>query len=88
MPRFAGLAHITRLAADDALTPGLTACLPRLLAPITDTAPGTLADSLISPPSGGDIGLLEGAAGTALALHSFHTGTPSASGWETCFLTN
>lgn len=85
---FAGLAHITRLAADDALTPGLTACLPRLLAPITDTAPGTLADSLISPPSGGDIGLLEGAAGTALALHSFHTGTPSASGWETCFLTN
>ncbi|MFC8852478.1 lanthionine synthetase C family protein [Streptomyces sp. NPDC057144] len=85
---FAGLAHITQLTAADALTPGLTACLPRLLAPITDTAPDTLADSLINPPSGGDIGLLEGAAGTALALHSFHTGTPSASGWETCFLTN
>ncbi|MGW7069447.1 lanthionine synthetase C family protein [Streptomyces sp. NPDC054855] len=85
---FAGLAHITQLAAADAITPGLTECLPRLLAPITATAPGTLADSLINPPGGGDIGLLEGAAGTALALHSFHTGTPSASGWDTCFLTN
>ncbi|MET8905745.1 lanthionine synthetase C family protein [Streptomyces sp. NPDC004538] len=85
---FAGLAHITQLAAADALTPGLTECLPRLLAPITDTPPGTLADSLINPPGGGDIGLLEGAAGTALALHSFHTGAPSASGWDTCFVTN
>ncbi|MFJ8953509.1 lanthionine synthetase C family protein [Streptomyces sp. NPDC102381] len=85
---FAGLAHITQLAAADALTPGLTECLPRLLAPLTDTSPDTLADSLINPPGGGDIGLLEGAAGTALALHSFRTGTPSASGWDTCFLTN
>ncbi|MER8226112.1 lanthionine synthetase C family protein [Streptomyces sp. NPDC094143] len=85
---FAGLAHITQLAAADALTPELTECLPRLLAPITDTAPGTLADSLINPPSGGDIGLLEGAAGTALALNAFHTATPPASGWDTCFLTN
>ncbi|BDM67516.1 hypothetical protein HEK616_10030 [Streptomyces nigrescens] len=85
---FAGLAHITQLVAADAITPGLAECLPRLLAPITDTAPGTLADSLIDPPGGGDIGLLEGAAGTALALHSFHTGTPSASGWDTCFLIN
>ncbi|KAF3470056.1 lanthionine synthetase C family protein [Streptomyces sp. Tu 3180] len=85
---FAGLAHITQLVAADATTPGLTECLPRLLAPITDIAPGTLADSLIDPPEGGDIGLLEGAAGTALALHSFHTGAPSASGWDTCFLTN
>ncbi|MET9869039.1 lanthionine synthetase C family protein [Streptomyces sp. NPDC006386] len=85
---FAGLAHITKLVAADAITPGLAECLPRLLAPITDIAPGTLADSLIDPPGGGDIGLLEGAAGTALALTSFHTGTPSASGWDTCFLTN
>lgn len=85
---FAGLAHITQLVAADAITPGLTDCLPRLLAPITGTAPGTLADSLIDPPGGGDIGLLEGAAGTALALHSFYTGTPSASGWDTCFLTD
>lgn len=85
---FAGLAHITQRAATDALTLGLNGCLPRLLAPIIDTAPGTLADSLIGPPGGGDIGLLEGAAGTAVALHSFHTGTPSASGWDTCFLVN
>lgn len=85
---FAGLAHITQLVAADAVTPGLTECLPRLLAPITDMAPGALADSLIDPPGGGDIGLLEGAAGAALALHSFQTGTPSASGWDSCFLTN
>lgn len=84
---FAGLAHITRLVSADAITPGLADRLPPLLAPITDAAPGALADSLIAPP-GGDIGLLEGAAGTALALHSFHTGTPSASGWDTCFLSN
>ncbi|MEW1794730.1 lanthionine synthetase C family protein [Streptomyces niveus] len=85
---FAGLAHITQLVAADALTPGLTECLPRLLAPITDAPSGMLADSLIDSPGGGDIGLLEGAAGTALALNAFHTGTPSASGWDTCFLTN
>ncbi|MEU3261461.1 lanthionine synthetase C family protein [Streptomyces albidoflavus] len=85
---FAGLAHITQLASADAVTTGLAECLPRLVAPITDTAPGILADSLIAPPGGGDIGLLEGAAGTALALHSFCTGTPSVSGWDSCFLTN
>lgn len=85
---FAGLAHITQLVAADAITPGLTECLPRLLAPITDTAPGALAASLLDPPKGGDIGLLEGAAGTALALQSFQTGTPSISGWDSCFLTN
>lgn len=85
---FAGLAHITQLVAADALTPGLTACLPALLAPILDTGPAALAATLLDPPGGGDIGLLEGAAGTALALHTFHTGTPSASGWDSCFLTN
>lgn len=85
---FAGLAHITRLVAADAITPGLTDCLPRLLTPITDNAPSTLANALIDPPAGGGIGLLEGAAGTALALHSFHTGTPTASAWDSCFLTN
>ncbi|EOY45636.1 lanthionine synthetase C family protein [Streptomyces anthocyanicus] len=85
---FAGLARVTQLAAADALAPGLAECLPRLLAPITDTAPGTLADSVIAPPGGGDIGLLEGAAGTALALNAFHTGAPSASGWDICFLIN
>ncbi|MEU4659486.1 lanthionine synthetase C family protein [Streptomyces sp. NPDC023723] len=85
---FAGLARITQLVAAEAITPGVTECLPRLLAPITDHAPGKLTDSLTRPSGGGDIGLLEGASGTALALHAFHFGTPSASGWDTCFLTN
>ncbi|MFE0130166.1 lanthionine synthetase C family protein [Streptomyces sp. NPDC059037] len=85
---FAGLAHITELVAVEAITPGLTECLPRLLAPITDTNPSMLAASLLDPPGGGDIGLLEGATGTALALHAFQTGTPSVSGWDSCFLTN
>ncbi|MFJ2247477.1 lanthionine synthetase C family protein [Streptomyces sp. NPDC094461] len=85
---FAGLVRITELVAANSVTPGITECLPRLLAPITDTAPDTLVASLLEPPGGGDIGLLEGAAGTALALHSFQTGTPSASGWDSCFLTN
>ncbi|MDQ0957881.1 hypothetical protein QFZ66_001759 [Streptomyces sp. B4I13] len=85
---FAGLAHITQLAAADAITPGLTDCLPSLLAPITGTAPDTLVHTLCSPADGGDIGLLEGAAGTALALHAFSIEGPSLSGWDSCFLTN
>ncbi|MEU9279952.1 lanthionine synthetase C family protein [Streptomyces sp. NPDC048341] len=85
---FAGLAHITQLAAADAITPGLTKCLPHLLAPITDTAPEDLVHTLCSPAGGGDIGLLEGAAGTALALHAFSAEGPSLSGWDSCFLTN
>ncbi len=83
---FAGLAHITQLAAADAVTPGLAECLPDLLVPITDTAPERLVSTLCGPADGGDIGLLEGAAGTALALHSFSVGVPSLSGWDTCFL--
>ncbi|WP_246235697.1 lanthionine synthetase LanC family protein [Streptomyces boluensis] len=85
---FAGLAHITQTAASDALTTGLADCVPHLLAPLTETDPDTLADSLLHAPDGGDIGLLEGAAGTALALHSFQTGTPAVSGWDACFLIN
>ena len=86
---FAGLAHITQLVAADAITPGLPDCLPRLLNPITSAAPDELAASLLHPPDGGgDIGLLEGATGVALALHTTQTGTPSASGWDSCFLIN
>jgi class I lanthipeptide synthase len=83
---FAGLAHITRLAAADTTTPQvserLSAYVPRLLAPIDRVRP----DALLGPTDRGDIGLLEGAAGTALALLA-HDG-PSRSGWETCFLIN
>ncbi|MEV6726609.1 lanthionine synthetase C family protein [Streptomyces xanthochromogenes] len=85
---FAGLVHTTQLAAVDAVTPGLAECLPQLLAPLTGASPAALAASLIGSPGGGDTGFLEGAAGVALALHSFHTGTPSASGWDTCLLIN
>jgi hypothetical protein len=83
------LAHITQLVAADALTPGLTDCLPSLFALIADIAPDALVHTLCSPADGGDIGLLEGAAGTALALHAFSAEGPSLSGsWDSCFLTN
>ncbi len=86
---FAGLAHIAQSIAADALTPDLSDCLPRLLAPITQAEPGALVSSLLQPPSGGgDIGLLEGAAGVGLALHATQTGTPPISGWNSCFLIN
>ncbi|MGC5042480.1 lanthionine synthetase C family protein [Streptomyces albidoflavus] len=85
---FAGLARITQLAAAEATTPGLTECLPVLLSPMTDAAPHSLAHRLLGSAGGADIGLLEGAAGTALALHAVSTGSPSLSGWDHCFLTN
>jgi hypothetical protein len=86
---FAGLAHITQCAVADAITPGLPECLPRLLDPISGTEPDALAMSLLRPPDGGgDMGLLEGATGVALALYTIQTGTPSVSGWDSCFLIN
>ncbi|MDJ1136275.1 lanthionine synthetase C family protein [Streptomyces iconiensis] len=83
---FAGLAHITRIVAADALTPGFTDSLPILLAPITGTPPEGLVNTPCEPVGGGDIGLLEGAAGTALALHTFATDSPPLSGWDSAFL--
>lgn len=83
---FAGLAHIARLVAADALTPGITDSLPTLLAPITDIPPKALVRALCEPSGGGDIGLLEGAAGTALTLHTYAAGGPSLSGWDSAFL--
>ncbi|MEU6036120.1 lanthionine synthetase C family protein [Actinomadura sp. NPDC047616] len=91
---FAGLAHITRLAAADATTPSLSQrladCVPRLLAPITGIAPDVVATCLLRPrDGGGDIGFLEGAAGVALALLTHaQDDRPSLSGWETCLLIN
>ncbi|MDT5025270.1 MAG: lantibiotic biosynthesis protein [Micromonosporaceae bacterium] len=85
---YAGLAHIAGRAAADAITPDLAGCLPRLLNAVVphDDIDG-LAASLLRPPDGG-IGLLEGAAGVALALHTAHTGTPPVSGWDSCLLIN
>jgi hypothetical protein len=74
---FAGLAHIVQLTATDAITPGLRECLPRLLAPIESTAPDTLMTY--------GAGLLEGAAGVALALLAQVNGD-ALSGWDSCFL--
>ncbi|MFB4315124.1 lanthionine synthetase C family protein [Actinomadura sp. 21ATH] len=74
---FAGLAHIVPLAATDAITPGLSECLARLLAPIESTGPDTLIAC--------GAGLLEGAAGVALALLA-QVNEGALSGWDSCFL--
>jgi hypothetical protein len=34
------------------------------------------------------MGLLEGAAGIALAMHTAGAGTPPVSGWDSCLLIN
>ncbi|SBW22519.1 hypothetical protein FDG2_2763 [Candidatus Protofrankia californiensis] len=84
---YAGLLHITGRAATDAITPALAGCLPRLLDAIVPNSAYTdqLAASLLPSPTD-DFGLLEGAAGIALALHTAGTGTPPASGWDSCLL--
>lgn len=85
---FAGLLHIAGRAAADAITPELAACLPRLLGaivPETDTE--GLVAALLRPPAG-DMGLLEGAAGVALALHATQPATPPVSGWDSFLLIN
>jgi hypothetical protein len=82
---FAGLVHLARITDAEALIPDVDTCLPHLLEPITGHDPEQLADTLLAP-AGADIGLLEGAAGIALALHGYATGGPTASGWDRCFL--
>ncbi|MFJ7420072.1 lanthionine synthetase C family protein [Streptomyces uncialis] len=81
---YAGLAHTAGRAAADALTPDIGARVPMLLDAI-GADPGALKPSA-TPTEGGDIGLLEGAAGVALALHTISAGTPSPSGWDTFLL--
>ncbi|MCX5206721.1 lanthionine synthetase C family protein [Streptomyces sp. NBC_00237] len=83
---FAGLAYLTQRSAEDAVTAGLQECLPELISPITAHPPTVLADQLLATPGGGDIGLLEGAAGIALALHSYQAQRPAVSGWDACLL--
>lgn len=82
---YAGLAHIAAHAARDALTPVPAACLPPLLANLVppDADPRSLAARLLPP--GTDAGLLEGAAGIALALHTASTDTPPV-GWDAFML--
>lgn len=86
---FAGLVHLTQLAAADAIAPGLPQALPHLLQRLAPDGPQVLTDSLLAPPQGAAaIGLLEGAAGIALALHSTQAGTSVATAWNACFLIN
>jgi hypothetical protein len=84
---YAGLLHIAGRAAADAVTTRLAACLPGLLTAIVreDMDVDRLVTSLLAPPAG-DFGLLEGAAGVGLALHTAHTGAPPLSGWDSFLL--
>lgn len=86
---YAGLLHIACRAAADANAPVLDACLPHLLDKIIPGGmdPADLAGSLLRPPAS-DPGLLEGAAGIALALHTAQIGKSPASGWDSCLLIN
>ncbi|MFF3822197.1 lanthionine synthetase C family protein [Streptomyces bluensis] len=87
---FAGLAHAAARTADDAhpSTVGkLRAAIPALLAAVTppDTDPELTATALIQDQEGGP-GLLDGAAGIALALLSPSTAAPPRSAWDACLL--
>ena len=68
----AGLLHAAWRAAADSGDPALAAELPGLAARLT----AQLAASADEP------GLLDGAAGAALALHAAGTGTAPATGWD------
>ncbi|MFD9441024.1 lanthionine synthetase C family protein [Streptomyces sp. NPDC060006] len=87
---FAGLAHAAARTADDAhpSTVGeLRAAIPALLAAVTPpgTDPELMATVLIQDEEGGP-GLLDGAAGIALALLSPSTAAPPRSAWDACLL--
>jgi membrane-associated phospholipid phosphatase len=81
---YAGLALVAMRCAADAVTADLDDRLPQLVKAIvpaaTPAADGQASDLLSS-----DFGLLEGAAGIALALYALHSGPP-ASGWDSCLL--
>ncbi|MFJ9789329.1 lanthionine synthetase C family protein [Streptomyces globosus] len=87
---FAGLAHITARAASDALAPTagqLRAVLPALLSAVhpPGSDPAAAAAGLIQAQEP-DPGLLDGAAGIALAVLAPAAGTPTGTSWDTCLL--
>ncbi|WP_330288781.1 lanthionine synthetase C family protein [Streptomyces sp. NBC_00576] len=87
---FAGLAHTAARTADDAhpSTAGnLRAAIPALLAAVIPpgTDPELMATALIQDEEGGP-GLLDGAAGIALALLAPSTAAPPRSAWDACLL--
>ncbi|MFJ4831730.1 lanthionine synthetase C family protein [Streptomyces sp. NPDC088747] len=87
---FAGLAHVAARTADDAhpSTVGqLRAAIPALLAAVhpPGTDPELTATALIQDEEQGP-GLLDGAAGTALAILAPSTAAPPRTAWDTCLL--
>ncbi|MDX3226235.1 lanthionine synthetase C family protein [Streptomyces sp. ME19-01-6] len=87
---FAGLAHAAARTADDAhpSTAGeLRAAIPALLAAVIppSTDPELMATALVQNEEGGP-GLLDGAAGIALALLAPSTAAPPRSAWDACLL--
>lgn len=87
---FAGLAHAAARTADDAhpSTAGeLRAAIPALLTAVTPpgTDPQLMATALIQEEEGGP-GLLDGAAGIALALLAPSTAASPRSAWDACLL--
>jgi hypothetical protein len=87
---FAGLAHVAARAADDALpatADQLRSLIPTLLTAIHTQ--GTDVDHTITvlmDAADGGPGLLDGAAGIALAVLAPTTATPPSSAWDTCLL--
>ena len=83
----AGLLHVASRAAADEVTSQLSTCLPNRLAAIVPDGAGVdrLVTSLLAPPAG-EFGLLEGAAGIGLALHTVYAGTLPLSGWDSWLL--
>ncbi|MFF0097730.1 lanthionine synthetase C family protein [Micromonospora sp. NPDC005257] len=84
----AGLAHIAKRVASDALPDTarqLRASIPRLLGSLDphDAGPRHTAAALVAAGPG----LLEGAAGAALAALNYSSAGPTASSWDGCLLT-
>ncbi|MEU3322186.1 lanthionine synthetase C family protein [Streptomyces sp. NPDC006785] len=87
---FAGLVHIAARAAVDAdrATAGqLRAAIPALLTVLVPpgSAPGDAAALLLKDAAG--VGLLDGAAGTALGLLTADSTDPPRTAWDACLLT-
>lgn len=87
---FAGLAHVATRVAEDArpeTAEQLRAVIPVLLNAVLPSAgePFSAAESLLNTQEGGP-GLLDGAAGVALAFLPPITGAPPRSRWDACLL--
>jgi len=83
---YAGLLHIAGRAAATATDPRLAQHTDHLLAAVLGSATYTEHQAATTWAAVSGVGLLEGVAGIALALHTRHTGTPPVSGWDSCLL--